>query len=57
MGPLVALCFGAGVDSTGLMVAMRAAGLRPDLMSMADVGDEKPDTWQHVERMGKVLHA
>lgn len=56
-GRLVVLCFGAGVDSTGLMVALRAAGLRPDLVSMADVGDEKPGTWQHVERMGEVLHA
>jgi hypothetical protein len=56
-GRLVVLCFGAGVDSTGLMVALRAAGLRPDLVSMADVGDEKPGTWQHVERMSEVLRA
>ncbi len=56
-GRLLALCFGGGVDSTAMLVALHAAGLRPDIITMADTGDEKPQTWQHVERVGEVLHA
>jgi hypothetical protein len=56
-GRLLALCFGAGVDSTAMLVALHATGLRPGVITMADTGDEKPQTWQHVERMGEVLHA
>lgn len=54
---LVVLCFGAGVDSTALLVALRAAGLRPDLITMADTGGEKPETWRHVTRINAVLEA
>ncbi|WP_156901716.1 hypothetical protein [Azohydromonas australica] len=43
-GRLLALCFGAGVDSTAMMVALHAAGLCPGVVTMADTGDEKPQT-------------
>lgn len=51
------LCFGAGVDSTAMLVALRAAGLRPAAITMADTGGEKPETWQHVIRINVVLDA
>lgn len=56
-GRLLALCFGSGVDSTAMMVALRAAGLRPDVITFADTGGEKPETLAHLERMQKVLRS
>ncbi|MBY0365421.1 hypothetical protein [Roseateles aquatilis] len=55
LGRLVALCFGAGVDSTALLVALRAAGLRPDVITFADTGGEKPETLNHVQRINELL--
>ncbi|MDZ5459270.1 hypothetical protein [Azohydromonas lata] len=43
-GRLVVLCFGAGVDSTGLMVALCAAGLRPDV-GQSFYDDLADDDW------------
>ena len=57
LGKLIVLCFGAGVDSTAMLLALRAAGLRPDAITFADTGGEKPETLVHIERMQKILHA
>jgi len=54
-GRMIVLCFGAGVDSTALIVALRAAGIRPDVITFADTGGEKPATLAHLERMNGVL--
>ena len=54
-GRLVALCFGSGVDSTAMIVALRAAGVRPDIITFADTGGEKPETIQHIDAMNRVL--
>lgn len=54
-GRTLALCFGAGVDSTAMLVALRVAGLRPAIITMGDTGAEKPETWEHVDRMQGVL--
>lgn len=54
-GRIIALCFGAGVDSTAMLVALRAAGIRPDVITFADTGGEKPPTLRHVDRMNEVL--
>jgi hypothetical protein len=56
-GRLVSLSFGAGVDSTAMLVALREADLIPQLISMADTGGEKPETMQHVDRVNEVLQA
>lgn len=56
-GRLLVVCFGAGVDSTAMLVLLKAAGLRPDLVSFADTGGEKPQTYLHVSRMNTVLRA
>ncbi len=55
LGRKIVLCFGAGVDSTAAIVALRAADLVPDLITMADTGGEKPETWEHVSRMNSLL--
>lgn len=52
---LIALCFGAGVDSTAMLVALRAAGLRPDIITFADTGGEKPPTLTHLDRINELL--
>jgi hypothetical protein len=55
VGRKIVLCFGAGVDSTAMIVALRAADLVPDLITMADTGGEKDATWTHVLRMNALL--
>jgi hypothetical protein len=53
----LALCFGAGVDSTAMLVALHEAGIRPDVITFADTRAEKRATYEHVERMNDVLRA
>jgi hypothetical protein len=47
--PEAPLCvaYGMGVDSTAMLVAMRRAGVRPDLITFADTGDELPETYAY----------
>jgi hypothetical protein len=54
---ILALCFGSGVDSTAMIVALRAANLRPDVITFADTGAEKPETLRHIDAMNCVLTA
>lgn len=54
-GRLLALCFGAGVDSTAMLVALHLAAIVPDVITFADVGAEKPETLAHLDRMNAVL--
>lgn len=52
---LVAACFGAGVDSTAMLVALYLADIQPHIITFADVGAEKPETIAHIERMNAIL--
>ncbi|WP_292442709.1 hypothetical protein [Mesorhizobium sp.] len=54
-GRLLAACFGAGVDSTAMLVALKLADLRPDIITFADLSAEKPETLNHLHRMNAVL--
>ncbi|MCX4177839.1 MULTISPECIES: hypothetical protein [Paraburkholderia] len=54
-GRTLALCFGSGVDSTAMLVALHAAGIRPDVITFADTGGEKPETIKHLDLMNTVL--
>lgn len=54
-GRLLAACFGVGVDSTAMLVALKLAGLRPDIITFADLVAEKPPTLLHLKRMNLVL--
>jgi len=53
----VAVCFGGGVDSTAMLIKLRDAGIVPDVITFADVGAEKPETYEHVRNMDKWLVA
>lgn len=55
LGRKTVLCFGGGVDSTALIVVLRAAGIRPDVITFADTGAEKPETLAHITRVSKAL--
>ncbi len=54
-GRLLAACYGAGVDSTAMLVALKLAGLRPDIITFADLNEEKQETLDHLDRMNHVL--
>lgn len=56
-GSLLAVCFGSGVDSTAMLCALHDAGLRPDVITFADTGGEKPETLAHVTKMNAVLRS
>jgi hypothetical protein len=54
-GRPIVICFGAGVDSTAMLVALRAAGIRPAVITFADTNGEKPESIVHLARMNVVL--
>lgn len=56
-GHRINVCFGGGVDSTAMLVAMKRAGIVPDVITFADTGVEKPETYEHVLYMNDWLIA
>jgi len=54
-GRTVVVCFGAGVDSTAMLVLLHACGIRPDAITFGDTGGEKKETLLHLARMNDVL--
>lgn len=42
------VAYGAGVDSTAMLVGLQQRGIRPDLILFADTGDEKPETYAYL---------
>lgn len=54
--PLV-VNYGAGVDSTAMLVEMTRRGIVPDLILFADTGSEKPETYEYLERFSAWLTA
>jgi hypothetical protein len=46
--PAITVCWGAGVDSTAMLIGMYNRGIRPDLITFADVGAEKQDTYEFI---------
>lgn len=42
------VAWGAGVDSTAMLVRMVKIGLRPSLITFADTGAERPDTYAFI---------
>lgn len=53
----VVVCNGGGVDSMAMLIALRDAGITPDLITFADTGGEKPETYQTVRQMDHWLIA
>jgi hypothetical protein len=51
----IVVCYGAGVDSTAMLLAMHDQGIKPDLITFADTGGEKPETYAQVTKMNTWL--
>ena len=54
-GRQIAACFGAGVDSTAMLVLLRMCDIRPTLVTFADLSSEKPETMLHLARTDALL--
>ena len=52
--PLI-VSFGAGVDSTAILVKLYEIGMRPDYILFSDTGAERPDIYHHIKRVDKWL--
>ncbi len=52
---MLLVTFGAGTNSTGLLVGLSERGIRPDIILFADTGGEKPHTYAHIEEMQEWL--
>ena len=56
-GSPVVVSWGAGVDSTAMLVAMKREGVVPDAILFADTGGEKPETYAYVEYLAPWLES
>ena len=52
---MIALSYGGGTDSTALLLAAHARGIRPDLIVFADTGSERPETYAYLDTIGAWL--
>ena len=43
--------YGAGTNSTAMLIGLRERGERPDLILFADTGGERPETYAHRDRV------
>lgn len=55
MGAPLTVAYGAGVDSTAMLVEFVRLGIRPELILFADVGAEKPETYEYLPIMQAYL--
>ena len=51
----IVVSYGAGQDSTAMLVGMAARGIRPHLIIFAHVGNEWPETYEHLPIMQRWL--
>ncbi len=52
----VVVAYGAGVDSTAMLIGLLQRGVRVDLILFADTGSEKPETYAYLAVMQEWLH-
>jgi hypothetical protein len=48
-GQLIIVSYGAGLDSTAMLVEMHNRKMRPDLILFADTGGERPETYEYIK--------
>ena len=48
MTPAMAVCWGAGWDSTAMLIEMERRGEFPAMITFADTGGEKPGTYEFI---------
>lgn len=49
------LCYGAGTNTTAMIVGFIERGIRPDIIVFSDTGGEKPHTYAHIDFMSRFL--
>lgn len=49
------LCYGAGTNTSAMLVGLKNKGIKPDLIIFSDTGAERPHTYAHIEFMQKWL--
>lgn len=54
---MIVVSYGGGTNSAGLILGMFEKGIRPDLITFADTGAEKPHTYAHIVQMNNWLMA
>ena len=50
---MIVVAYGAGTNSTALLIGMRERGIRPALTIFSDTGGEKPHTYEHLRRVSE----
>lgn len=53
----IVVAYGAGVDSTAMLIGLKKRGRRVDLILFADTGSEKPETYAYLDIMDQWLAA
>ena len=48
---MLAVSYGGGTNSTAMLIGLRDRGMRPDVITFADTGGEKPHTYEHMSTM------
>lgn len=51
MKTMLAVSYGGGTNSTAMLVGLKERGIRPDVITFADTGGEKPATYEHLSTM------
>jgi hypothetical protein len=54
--PLLIVSWGAGVNSSAMLIGMAERDMRPDLILFADTGNEKPETYAYQEVFASWLY-
>jgi hypothetical protein len=56
MSDPIVVSYGGGTNSTAMLLGMYERGLRPALTMFADTGDEKPETYTHLESVQRWIN-
>ncbi len=48
---MLVMCYGGGTNSAAILVQLKNLGIRPDLITFADTGAERPKTYAHIKLM------
>lgn len=54
---MIIVAYGAGTNSTAMLIGMKNLGIIPDLITFADTGGETPATYKHLEIMQRWCEA
>ena len=52
---MIIVSFGGGTNSTAMLVGLHERGIRPDFITFADTGGERPHTYRHINDVQKWL--